>query len=595
MASSSATAAATAKPAQERPTVPSEPAAVTVLLDATVIDGTGGKPLPHAVVVLEKDKVKEVGPLAKVEIPDGAVTHKLTGKWIVPGLVDAHIHLFQSAGLYARPDIVDLSRVRPYKHEAELLGARLPETLRRYLASGVTAVVDVGSPMWSFEVREAARAEVVAPRVAVAGPLISTVSRQSLDAGDPPIVQAKSAEEARELVKKQLLRKPDLLKVWFIVPPKADFDELLGIVQAAIAEAHRESVRVAVHATELDTARAAVEAGADVLVHSVDDETIDGPLIGLLKARNVIYIPTLAVYEGYSEVLGQDVRLSDIERRYGDPQAVDSWRDFAVVPSATPEREIAERRVALEKKMPVQRKNLGKVFRSGVTIAAGTDAGNIGTLHGAALHRELELMAEAGMSPSAVLVAATKNAAQVFSKTPSFGTIEKGKIADLLVVDADPLTDVRHLQRIHRVVKGGIVLEPRQILPPNPAYVVQAQVDAYNSRNVDEFVSLYAPDAVVTEQPIGKEIAAGHTAIKAVYGKLFEANSELHCEVLQRITIGSTVVDHELVTGIAGRPHVRAMARYEVADGLIRSVSVTRGPSGPEPSAAEGKSAPGDE
>jgi imidazolonepropionase-like amidohydrolase len=97
-------------------------------------------------------------------------------------------------------------------------------------------------------------------------------------------------------------------------------------------------------------------------------------------------------------------------------------------------------------------------------IAAGTDAGNIGTLHGPALHRELELMARAGLSPQEILVAATRGGAYIMGRESELGTIEKGKLADLVLLDADPLTDIRHTRRVYRVVKGGALLDPEQIL-----------------------------------------------------------------------------------------------------------------------------------
>jgi imidazolonepropionase-like amidohydrolase len=94
-----------------------------------------------------------------------------------------------------------------------------------------------------------------------------------------------------------------------------------------------------------------------------------------------------------------------------------------------------------------------------VTIAAGTDAGNIGTLHGPSLHREFELMSEAGLTPMQILVAATRDAARVFSAKPEFGTVEPGMLADLVVLDADPLADVRNARRVRLVIKGGRVFE----------------------------------------------------------------------------------------------------------------------------------------
>ena len=163
--------------------------------------------------------------------------------------------------------------------------ADLEKTFRRYLASGVTSVVDVGGGYWNFEVREMANQQLYAPRTAVAGPLVSTVSRPQMDIGDPPIIEVDSPEMARELVRKQLEYEPDLIKIWFIVPRDGNFTPNLPIVEATIDEAHAAGVRVAVHATQLEAARASVKAGADILVHSVDDEPVDDEFIALGRLR----------------------------------------------------------------------------------------------------------------------------------------------------------------------------------------------------------------------------------------------------------------------------------------------------------------------
>jgi imidazolonepropionase-like amidohydrolase len=255
-----------------------------------------------------------------------------------------------------------------------------------------------------------------------------------------------------------LARQPDLIKVWFIHRPSDDIAAQARLVQAVSAEAHAAGVRVIVHATELEVARAAAHAGADVLAHSVDDARIDDEFVRLLKERNVTYITTLMVQEGYRQVLGQDVRLTDIERRLGDPAVIATFDDLARLhpgagwrmPAAGPRERIMEW-------------NLRRLHEAGVTIAAGTDAGNIGTLHGPALHREMEMMAQAGLSPEAVLIAATRGAAQAMGRSADLGTIETGKRADLLLLDADPLADITHTRQIHRVIKDGEVLDPARL------------------------------------------------------------------------------------------------------------------------------------
>jgi imidazolonepropionase-like amidohydrolase len=544
----------------------------TVILGATVLDGTGRAPVEDAAIVIHQGRIVAVGPRTEVPLPDDADTIDATGRWVVPGLVDAHVHFFQSAGLYTRPDIIDLRPVTPYEVEVEGLRSRLQETFRRTLAAGVTAVVDVGGPFWNFEVRKTASEMDDAPRVAVAGPLISTVSRPQLDLGDPPIIEATSVEHARKLVRAQLPHNPDLIKIWYILPPSGNPEENLPIVKAVIAEAHKAKRRVAVHATQLETARAAVKAGADILVHSVDDEPVDDAFVELLLERKTLYVTTLVVYEGYAEVLGGRPELTDVERELGDPVAIRSWEELP--PTDDPAEK--ERREARVEKLRSRRQtmfaNLKRVHAAGVTVAAGTDAGNIGTLHGASMHRELELMVEAGLSPMAILVAATRDAARVFSPLPTFGTVEPGKVADLLILDADPLADLRNLRRIHAVVKEGRPFRPDDLVPPSPETVVQRQVDAYNARDLDAFVDFYTEDVEICRLPALEVNLQGREALRARYGPFFEATPDLHCRVMKRTVSGNYVVDHEFVTGIADRPRLRAVAVYQVEGPRIRRV-----------------------
>jgi imidazolonepropionase-like amidohydrolase len=555
--------------------LPTKPAAVTAFVGATVFDATGNNPIEDAVIVLSKDRIVAVGPKTEVSVPDDAVVIDVAGKWIVPGLVDSHIHFFQSAGIYARPHVVDLRETRPYEEEMKALKEDLSDTLRRYLVTGQTAVVDMGGPFWNFKVREEANAMLLAPRTAVAGPLVSTIAREKLDIGDPPIIKAETPEEARDLVQKQLEQKPDLAKVWFIVSkersPERGLEQTVGIMRAATDEAHKGGVRVAVHATELASAKEALRAGADILVHSVHDEKIDDEFISLMKENNAILTPTLTVMEGYAEVLGNKPVLCEMDAKYGDPQVVKTWRELSSV-SLEPPEEAAKRQAKNDARMPVMNENLMKLVEAKITIAAGTDAGNIGTLHGSALHHELKMMVKAGMPVKAVLIAATRDAAKVFAAEPEFGTLEKGKLADLLVLDADPLADISNLERISKIVKGGIVLDPNQILPPNPEWVVQKQVDAYNARDLDLFLSYYSEDTVLVRHPSGEVVAKGTEKMREVYGGLFKRAPKLNCRILSRITTGNMVIDHELVTGIEGRPYLHAVAIYEVNDGFITNV-----------------------
>ena len=428
------------------------------IVGATVVDGAAA-PIPDAVVLIEGDRIRAVGPRAQVALPKGITIVDGRGKWVAPGLVDAHVHFFQSGGAYTRPDVVDLRKVRSYEREIALLKAALPRTFARYLLCGITSAVDVGGPFWNFEVRDAASRTAIAPRVAVAGPLVSTVDRPQLDIGDPPIIKITTPDEARVLVRRELERKPDLMKVWFIFRPGDDLAVGKAIVAATVDEARKGGVRTAVHATELETARAAVEAGADVLVHSVFDKPVDDAFVELLKRRGVIYIPTLFVRTGYALVLTGRFTPTPAERRWADPDVLATFEEV----KSRPELTSRPRRASDPESDRVPLQNLKRLSDAGVTIAAGTDAGNIGTVHGPSIFRELRLMADAGLTPREVLASATVGGARVMGREKDLGVVAPGRLADLVILDRDPLVDVANLEAIHRVVKGGRVYTPEEL------------------------------------------------------------------------------------------------------------------------------------
>src|SRR5207248_2522604 len=184
------------------------------LVGATVINPDDGKVLPNATIVLNGNKIDRVS-LGKQNEAALGKQIDCAGKFVLPGFINTHVHFFQSADLFTRPDGADLNRVRPYKDELAWIKSHLDDTFARYIRCGITSVVDVGGPMWNFEVRKRANAAAKAPRVAVAGPLISSVSREKLDLGDPPIVKIDSPEQAREFVRKLADQKADLVKIWY--------------------------------------------------------------------------------------------------------------------------------------------------------------------------------------------------------------------------------------------------------------------------------------------------------------------------------------------------------------------------------------------
>jgi imidazolonepropionase-like amidohydrolase len=432
---------------------PPAAAAVQVIQGATVITGSERPVIRNATIVIEGGRIRDIGPRNDVRVPNNAQVIDARGKWVIPGLIDAHVHFSQSGGLYTRPDVVDLRSQRPYAKEVEWIRQRLPFTFERYLASGITSVVDCGGPMWNFEVREIASQSKRAPRVAVAGPLISTYLPGETATDDPEILKPDTPAQARQLVRRQLERKPDLIKLWWIRQPGDNLDQQIEIMSAAIDESKTSGVRVAVHATELATAKAALRAGADILVHSVTDRLIDNEFINLMKSRDVLYIATLWVEDGYRMVLNQQVALNDIEKQTGDPEVISTWANLAKIspgdiPGGLP-------RLPPAPKRPIAYENLMLLDSAGARVVGGSDAGNIGTLHGPGLHRELELMAAAGMRSTDIIRSATQTAAVVMGRQADLGTLERGKLADLVILDADPIVDIKNLRRIFKVMKDG--------------------------------------------------------------------------------------------------------------------------------------------
>src|SRR5256714_14999706 len=422
------------------------------LVGATVINPADGKVLPNATVVINGDKIERVA-MGKQDAATLGKQISCAGKFILPGYIDTHVHFFQSADLFTRPDGTDLNSVRPYKDEVAWIKSHLDDVFARYIRCGITSVVDDGGPMWNFEVRQRANATVKAPRVAAAGPLISSVSREKLDLGDPPIVKIDTPEQAREFVRKLLERKPDFVKIWYIVDKDNPVEPFRPVVRATIEEAHAHKVRVMVHATELETARAAVEEGADVLVHSVYDKPVDDAFVKLLKDRHTILCPTLVVFERYGRVFSHQLNFTKEEQAWGNPEVIASLDVTKIPQDKLPDRvkqALADPKAAMDrinKTYEVALPNLKKLEDAGVTIAAGTDAGNVGTIHGPALFREFQLMKEAGLTNMQILQCATENAAKLFGGETGahIGKIDNpdksgagGYFADLLILKSNP-------------------------------------------------------------------------------------------------------------------------------------------------------------
>ncbi|PYJ95962.1 MAG: hypothetical protein DME68_09400 [Verrucomicrobia bacterium] len=237
-------------------------------------------------------------------------------------------------------------------------------------------------------------------------------------------------------------------------------------------ESHARKLRVAVHATELETARAAVEEGADILVHSVIDKPVDDAFVKLLKDRHIILCPTLVVFERYGRTFSHQLNLTPEEKQWGNPEVIATLDVTKIPQDKLPDRiknALAKPDEALDrirKTYDVALPNLKKLEDAGVTIAAGTDAGNIGTIHGPALFREFQLMKEAGLTPMQILQCATANAAKLLGGDTGahIGSVSNGNFADLVILRSDPLRDIKNASDIDSVVKNGVLYPAQELL-----------------------------------------------------------------------------------------------------------------------------------
>lgn len=542
-----------------------------------LINSDGSKPIEESVILINGSTIEKLGKTGKVKIPANAEMIDAKGKYIIPGLIDSHVHFFQSGGLYTRPDAIDLRTVKSYEQEIEHIKKKLPRTFASYLAAGVTAVADVGGPMLNFDIREQASKTDMAPTVVVAGPLISTVDNPKLDIGDPPIVKVTSIAEVDKLVQQLADRKADLIKIWFIVSPQLNFDDNLKLIKRTIDQSHAKGIRVAVHATQLKTAKESVKAGADILVHSVDDTEVDDEFIKLLKQHGTIYTSSISVLDGYMRTFTQRFDFMPMDFAVADPDFMGSLTDLRRISTdQIPERirtmmsKPDEYLPGAQQRVETAMKNLKKLQDAGVTIATGTDAGNIGTLHASSMHQELYIMQKAGLSPTQILTNSTINGAKLMGKDKELGSIEAGKKADLVILDKNPLDNVSNYSAISKVIKNGKSYEPKALLSPSAEELAQRQLVAYNARDLDGFMAVYSDNVQLYNFP-NDLLLEGKDEMRKRYVNRFEGSPNLYANVVNRAVMGDYVIDHEKVSGLPNG-EVQATVVYHVNNHEIDKV-----------------------
>jgi len=242
------------------------------IVGATMIDGRGGVPIPNATIVIREGKIDCV---ANCTVPEGVSVVDARGMWVVPGLIDAHVHFSQTGWADGRPDALDVRKTHPYENvEAELKWN--PQRFgHSYLCSGVTSVFDVGGYPWTLQLPHAFEPDTSVPHVVAAGPLLSTLDFWLNLPAERQFIHLHDDVSARTGVSYLASQGARAIKVWYIVSPQLPVEQSAPAVRAAGEEAHQRNLPLIVHATGLAEAKAALRAGANVLVHSVEDLSVD--------------------------------------------------------------------------------------------------------------------------------------------------------------------------------------------------------------------------------------------------------------------------------------------------------------------------------
>ena len=388
-----------------------------------LFDAPGQAPsFADAVIVVRDGRVETVRPAAGAKPPVGAGVVDLGGRFVTPGFISAHAH------------VSDVNGLKPRAYTEENTRRQLG-VFARY---GITTVWSLGGEQApAFSLRDAQAVPALdRARIFVAGDVIT----------------GRTPDEARAAVARVAALKPDVIKI--------RVDDNLGtatkmapeVYRAVIAEAHARNLRVAAHVFYLADAKDLVKSGADVIAHSVRDQDVDAELLSLMKERGVAYCPTLTrevsafAYESTPAFFSDPFFLREADRDVM-AQLAQADRQKAMASSATAQRYKA----ALE----VARRNLKKVADAGVTIAMGTDSGAFPErFQGYFEHLEMEMMVAAGMTPAQVLRSATSDAA-IAMKRQDVGAIAAGKWADMVVLDKDPLADIKNTRTIASVWIAG--------------------------------------------------------------------------------------------------------------------------------------------
>lgn len=377
----------------------------TVFEGARLIVGDGSAAIEDAVFVVEGDRITQAGQRADVEIPESATRVDLSGKTVMPALVNTHVHLASTRA----------ERIDQLQHMA-------------YYGAGVAVSLGLDDGDVAFEMRDEVIADGARSRTAGRGITAPEEGRTEVP------IWITSETEARTAVQELAANQVDLIKIW--VDTRNDqFVKLTpALYGAVIDEAHSEGLRVTAHIFNLEDAKGLLRAGIDAFAHGIRDRDIDDELVALWSERpNVVLVPNLPNpgVAGDLSWLSGTVPAADLQRMQ------EAQRD----------------RPAAQESFGIQARNLARLSQAGITVAFGTDGSTPW-----AVHQEMEDMVRSGMTPAQVIVAATRNSAELMQMT-DIGTVEVGKSADFIVLDANPLDDITNTRRISEVYLRGTAVD----------------------------------------------------------------------------------------------------------------------------------------
>jgi imidazolonepropionase-like amidohydrolase len=416
---------------------------ITVLSDVRLIDGTGKPPVEHATIFIQNSTIRDIfSGVSAVKTPKNARVLHLSGKTVMPGIINGHGHVGLVQGTTVSPD--------------NYTEANIARQLLQYQRYGVTTTISLGmnQDLLYRIISEQRSGEMNGATVLTADRGIGVPGGvPPVKVGPEQVYRPQTPDEAREAVREMAEREPALIKLWV--------DTNLGqlpapnpaIYRAAIEEAHRLHVRVAAHVFYLADAKNLLADGVDILAHSVRDQPLDDAALAQMKKQGVYYIPTLQLEESFFIYATHPPWMDSPFFRQGvDAELAKLLNSAAYKGKTESDKNTPIHQEALRTAML----NAKKALDAGVNVAFGTDSGaNPFRIQGFAEHRELQLLVDAGFTPLEAIHSATEVNAQMLAIANHTGTLAKSKDADILVLDGNPTSDIRNTQKLDMVFHLG--------------------------------------------------------------------------------------------------------------------------------------------